>query len=120
MAEGVEALLAMIGAHSARADAAEGKRIDREMKEAIVNDGTTRNRALEGFIGAPAVVVEIVEGKRTRSIVDVFDGFFDRIDRHDGEKRAEDLFLHHLHLGASVYGVWRWELFGVIAGELIQ
>ena len=97
LGKGAETPFAVIGAHAARADPAEGLRFLREMQQAIVPGDASGNGFAQQALAEGFVVAEAVERQRTVKGVDMGDGLIERIIGQDRQQRAEDFLLHDRH-----------------------
>jgi hypothetical protein len=98
VAERAEALDAVVLAHAARADAAEGKVVLRDVHDGPVDGDVAGGRAVEDLAPVGAVVAEVVERERSWSCVDVVDGVVDVAVGEDREDGAEDLLVGDAHV----------------------
>ena len=118
MAEGFEAIEAVIRAHAACADTAEGEVVDGDVENDIIDGDAAGGCALEDVIAFFGVVAEEVEREGAGALVDVGDGVVDAFVGEDGEDGAEDLLLHDKHLVGGIEDEVERHLLGFLLGEI--
>ncbi|ABA50173.1 hypothetical protein BURPS1710b_0408 [Burkholderia pseudomallei 1710b] len=91
-----EAVVAVVRAHPARADAAERQRAARDVHQRVVDRHAARDRVAHHALDGRAVFVEQIQRERPRPRVHVGDRIVERVVRNDRQQRPEDLFLHQL------------------------
>jgi len=98
MAHGLEAFMAVISAHAAFANAAEGNVLLGVVQNGIVDGDAAGGRALQHELASWPLRAKEVERERPRSSIDIGDGVFELAIGYNRQDRAEDLILHHIHL----------------------
>ena len=97
-----EALVAVVVAHAARADAAERHVVLRDVQHAVVDRDAAGDRRVEQLLLDRLVVGEDVEAERPVLAVHVRDHLVERRVGLHREQRAEDLVLHDDHVVGDV------------------
>lgn len=97
--EGVEARLAVIGAHSARSDPAEGQIGHREVQDGVVQRDAAGRGVRDDVVEHVVALAERVERQRLLAVVDEPDRLVDVADREHRQDRPEDLVVHHGRIG---------------------
>src|SRR5207244_7395498 len=100
--ERAEAVLAMIGAIAALADAAERLRLLREMRQASIDGHAACHRAAQHAVPVRRTVAEPVQREWTSALVNVADCVVDRVVADDRKQRAEDFLVHDRSRVASI------------------
>nr|WP_241267344.1 hypothetical protein [Streptomyces scabichelini] len=98
VAECPEALDAVVLAHPAGADAAEGEVVLPDVHDGAADGDVAGGRAVENLAPVRVVLAEVVERERSWSCVDVVDGLVDVAVGEDREDGAEDLLVGDAHL----------------------
>ncbi|MCY1459193.1 hypothetical protein D9M71_766450 [compost metagenome] len=68
------------------------------MPDPVVQGYSTAMGFIQHALGLPGIKAERVEGQRPRSCLNVGNGLVEGGVFDDGQQRAEDLFLSHLHV----------------------
>ena len=88
--EASKAMLAVIGAHAARTDAAEGQLLRQHVREHVVDGDATGGGPCDELGLLARIVAEVVERERPLASVDGRDDLLEAIVRTYGKQRGED------------------------------
>ena len=96
MGEGVEAVLAVVGAHAAGPHPAEGELLHAEVHDGVVDAEAAAARVPREPLGHAVPRAEHVQRQRLVAAVDQLDGGLGGLGRHDGQDGAEYFLLEVL------------------------
>ena len=110
VAETSEAVNAVVRSYARRTHAAEGHALDHGMRHHIVDDRRAGSRAFEKRLLLCRVIAEVIGRERARMRVDVIKRLLRVMVGQHRQDRAEDFFLHHLHVFLRIEHQGRGEL----------
>src|SRR5579864_6569522 len=99
----------MVVTHAGVADAAEGRGMIEHVPAPIVNRYTARVCPAQQTLPCIGFMTKAVQCQRPRLALDVAHDLLFGIVGNDRQDRAENLLLHHDHLGGTVCDDMQWD-----------